>query len=317
MSEVNEEPVPKRGRTRRMVEFLLILVITLLLLEAALRFLGLANPVLYTPDDATGYRLRPNQHLSYLGNPITINQWGVRDARALDVKDLLIRRVLVLGDSVTWGGVRESQEALFTSVAENALPRTEVINCGVNGFSVSQMVETYRHHLAELESNTIVVFAIPRDFTRPPRVRLTGNSVAFPQTRPVSAVLTAMSLARYLAAQRLQWEWLRPESDTQPVDAMSATEAIAANVQSLVALKRDVPDRNLLIVLFPTAAGTIDADKLEPISEALAQNDLDFINLAERMAIPPSFYVDGVHLSTEGHRQIGTALAELLNPKAL
>ncbi|MCL4695016.1 MAG: hypothetical protein KJ060_21200 [Candidatus Hydrogenedentes bacterium] len=296
-----------------MIETAVILLVTLLLLEGVLRFLGLADPVLYTADETAGYRLKPDQHVTILSNEITINRWGVRDPRTLEGKDSGTRRVLVLGDSVTWGGIREKEANLFTTVAESRLKDTEVINCGVNGYSVTQMVALY-HHLTLLNPDFVVVFAIPRDFTRPPVVRLTGTGVAFPDEPPRSALLAAANLARFTAAHRYGWKWLQPGPDVLP-ERQSTGDTLDENVASVVALAAERPAGTILVVLMPTAEGTKDADRIGDIEKALEADEVSFVNLADHVEISPDLYLDGVHLTTEGHRRAGTTLAEILAPR--
>ncbi|GMV90849.1 MAG: hypothetical protein AMXMBFR82_06270 [Candidatus Hydrogenedentota bacterium] len=325
MSESAESPTPSWNGgdsavtpkpptwKRRMIETAAILLVTLLLLEGVLRVMGLADPVLYTADEHAGYRLQPDQHVSILGNEIAINRWGVREPRALETKNPDTPRILVLGDSVTWGGIREKQENLFTSVAESRLEGTEVINCGVNGYSVTQMVAMYRHHLTLLNPDFVVFFAIPRDFTRPPVVRLTGTGVAFPEEPPRSALLAAANLARFTAAHRYGWKWLQPRPDVLP-ERQSTGDALEENVASVVALAAEIPAGSILVVLMPTAEGTKDADRIGDIEKALDADEVSFVNLADRIEITPDLYLDGVHLKTEGHRRVGTALAEIIAP---
>lgn len=282
-----------------------------MILEILLRSLGLANPVLYVTDEHAGYRLRPGQHVSYLGNTITINRWGVRDTREFTAKTM--GRALVLGDSVTWGGVRVRQENLFTTVAETNLPDTEVINCGVNGYSISQMTELYKHHLAPLDPDAVVVFAIPRDFTRPPLARLTGVGAAFPQESPRSAILAALTIVRELAADRFDVEWLRAEPAALPDSIPDAvTDAVEFHMESLVELAANLDGVSLVIVLLPTAAGTPDADVVGFIEGVLRNRNLPFVNLADRMTIEPKLFIDGVHLTTAGHERVGRAFANVL-----
>lgn len=297
-----------------MIEVAVILAITLLLLEGVLRLLGLADPVLYAADEHAGYRLRPDQHVTILGNEITINRWGVRDPRALENTNPGTRRILVLGDSVTWGGIREKQENLFTSVAESRLEDAEVINCGVNGYSVTQMIALYRYNLTSHAPDLIVIFAIPRNFTRPPVVRLTGTGVAFPEEPPKSALLAAANLARFTAAFRYGWDWLQPGPDVLPEQQPTA-DALGENVASVVALAAERPAGSVLVVLMPTAEGTKDADRIGDIEQTLESKQVPFVNLSDHVEITSDLYLDGVHLTTEGHRRVGTALAELIAPR--
>ncbi len=297
-----------------MIEVAVILLVTLLLLEGVLRFLGLADPVLYAADEHAGYRLKPDQHVTILGNELTVNRWGVRDPRALETKNPDTRRILVLGDSVTWGGIREKQENIFTTVAESQLKDAEVINCGVNGYSVAQMIALYRYHLNSLAPDLVVVFAIPRDFTRPPVVRLTGTGVAFPEESPSSAIIVAANLARFTVAHRYGWDWLQPGPDVLPEPQFKG-DALGENVASVVALAAERPAGSVLLVLMPTAEGTKDADRIGEIEQALEAKEVPFANLADRIETTSDLYLDGVHLTTEGHRRVGTALAEMLAPR--
>lgn len=302
-----------RSWRRTFLEIAFILAITLVILEILLRCLGLTNPVLYVADEHSGYRLKPEQQVSYLGNTIVINRWGVRDSREFTGKTSGMRRVVVLGDSVTWGGIRVRQEALFTSIAESALPDTEIINCGVNGYSITQMSELYQHHLASLEPDVVIVFAIPRDFTRPPLARLTGDGAAFPQEPPRSAILAALAIVRELAVDRFEWDWLRAGTAALPESVPdTAMDAIELHSESLSEFVANLDGISLVIVLLPTAAGTPDADAVGPIEEALRNRNLSFVNLADRMTIEPELFVDGVHLTTAGHDQVGRALADVL-----
>src|SRR5690348_14050375 len=140
-----------------------IATITLVTLEIALRIIGMNNPVLYMSDKACGYRHKPVQSVRFLGNGIFINQLGLRDAREFETKPEGTKRILVLGDSVTWGGVTLRDSELFTWKLERSMPQTEVVNAGVNGYSVEQMVSLYESHLTALKPDVIVAYCITGD----------------------------------------------------------------------------------------------------------------------------------------------------------
>jgi lysophospholipase L1-like esterase len=313
---VKDGSPPGKSCFQRLIELGVIAAITLGILEAILRMMGLTQPILYANDDHAGYRMKPDQQVTYLGNTIAINRWGARDARDFEANSQGVQRTVVLGDSVTWGGIREKQEHLFTSVLEAALPGSEVINCGVNGYSVTQMVELYEYHLSALKPDRVVLFAIPRDFTRPPISKLTGEGVAFPQHPPRSAVHAAFALVRHLAAERFDWEWLRSPSAAAPEDATATAEdSFARNLDSLTKLLETAGRERLLVVLLPTLPGSPDADKMDRFVAELRNRDVPFENLADRATLRPEDFVDGVHLTTDGHRIVGTALAEILGTR--
>ena len=64
------------------------------------------------------------------------------------------------------------------------------------------MAALYKAHLKELAPDTIMLYVIPSDFLRPPSVRLTGDSLAYPLKRPKLALPVAVSMMRLFAHHR-------------------------------------------------------------------------------------------------------------------
>ncbi|MFA6241322.1 MAG: SGNH/GDSL hydrolase family protein [Candidatus Hydrogenedentales bacterium] len=293
---------------------LLISVLTLVLTEVALRALGLGSPILYDDDEACGYRLRQDQEVRYFSNTITVNRWGVRDSRPFDTKNPALKRILVLGDSVTWGGIRLHQDELFTSILERTVPGTEVINAGVNGYSVGQMAKLYQSRLSELESDLVLVYAIPRDFVRPPVVTLNRDSAAFPKSTPALALCVALEGAEIELYRRTGCSLLKPSSITSSKTSdLTELEAVNTNVDALVNLKKGLSkSTRILVVLSPVLAGSSANGPVDKIKTALTQSGIPWVDLAERLKAGPAMFVDGVHFSVEGHARAGEALATLL-----
>ncbi len=82
------------------------------------------------------YDLRPSSS----NESYTINSHGMRDKEIVSLKDSY--RIVVLGDSVTFGGAEIDTKDLFTEVAEKILndsgKKVEILNCGVNGYNTKQ-----------------------------------------------------------------------------------------------------------------------------------------------------------------------------------
>ncbi|MDZ4859768.1 MAG: SGNH/GDSL hydrolase family protein [Candidatus Hydrogenedentes bacterium] len=288
----------------------IISLITIILVEIILRALGVANPVLYERDVNTGYRLKPNQHVTYFGNTIHINEHGVRDARTLERPDPFRKRVLVLGDSVTWGGVLLPQDALFTSVAESHLEYTDIINAGVNGYSVNQMAKLYRTHLESLRPDIVIVCVIPRDFERPPITRLSGKGVAFPETRPALALLHAMAICRQVLQDRYHWKWLSVSPATA-VEAQSEFTYEDVNVRSISELRKEI-HCPLLLVFLPSQDTESERKVRQTQIAELPRIGVSAIDIGGQLETSPRDFIDRVHLSADGHKKIGTALAAVI-----
>ena len=97
-----------RPRARRVAVFLLIVAVQFGVFETALRTWGSSEAApafqgLFTPDGATGYRLKPNARVRFTTSEfetdIAINTQGVRDDEDIGPKAPGERRIVMLGDS--------------------------------------------------------------------------------------------------------------------------------------------------------------------------------------------------------------------------
>lgn len=123
---------------------------------------------LFTPDDTAGYRNRPN-FLGYAQASIRVqtNALGFRGPELLTAKAPATRRILGLGDSVTFGtGAQEPQT--FLRLLERGLnqqqpPRTEVVNLGVIGYSLRQELLTLKHRGLPLTPDIVLLHFVLND----------------------------------------------------------------------------------------------------------------------------------------------------------
>ncbi|HET9358467.1 MAG TPA: SGNH/GDSL hydrolase family protein [Vicinamibacterales bacterium] len=142
-------------RSRRVLAGAIAIAIGVLLAFAILEF-GFAR-FYYTNtaelrqdefDPELGWRLKPGTYTvkapqAFRTHVVSINQMGLREAHTTPRRTPLVRRVVVLGDSFTFGqGVDD--ETLFTTQLERRLnepqadTRYEVINAGVPGYGTGQ-----------------------------------------------------------------------------------------------------------------------------------------------------------------------------------
>lgn len=146
----------KKKWTARSILFLILTWgVCLLLVEAGVRLLQpqAGRPVyagypadLVIDDDQLGHAYRPGfsgffPAPQYKNIPIEINSWGFRDANWAKQPDPERPRIMVLGDSITFGSpiAREQRftEQAALVLAERNLP-VETCNLGVNGYGIQQ-----------------------------------------------------------------------------------------------------------------------------------------------------------------------------------
>jgi hypothetical protein len=120
------------------------IIASLLILEVGISvFLMMTgNPRVVIPDAIVGWRLVPNVRKFYSREEvpywIVTNSRGLRDHEHSLEKEPGKYRIVVVGDSMTFGAGGVDSKDRFTEVLENSDPHLDVINLGVPAYSTDQ-----------------------------------------------------------------------------------------------------------------------------------------------------------------------------------
>lgn len=85
--------------------------------------------------------------------------------RELNRDDRPARRIVVLGDSATWGGGLALTET-WTRQAEAQLPGSQLVNFAQYGYDMEQIAATWVHRARAWDPDLVVVASFPNDATR-------------------------------------------------------------------------------------------------------------------------------------------------------
>jgi hypothetical protein len=100
---------------------------------------------------------------------IHTNSQGFRGVREYQIeKPSDVTRILVLGDSFVFGFGVEDDEA-FPALLEHRRPDWEVINLGVSGYGIDQILMSYREIGAAYRPDAVVIGIFPEGFWRATR----------------------------------------------------------------------------------------------------------------------------------------------------
>jgi hypothetical protein len=197
------------------------------------RYLWEGRPVFYGFDeyDATkGWRIRPGRW-EFAGRPVTANSRGVRGGvEYAPGRRPGVRRVVVVGDSFTFGEGVGDDETYPARLQARLGPGVEVINLGVHGYGHDQMLIHLRAEGVRYEPDLVVLghyaddvarnglsfrdYAKPRFALRDGSLVLTGSPVP-PPGRVLAREAFRSHLSELIA---MAWRRLRPPARPSPDD---------------------------------------------------------------------------------------------------
>ena len=332
------------SRTPRWLRFGLVPVLSVLLglggLELVLRGLGFGQPPLLVADRQMEYRFRPNQNLKRFGHPIRINRWGMRSAPFPLKPAPGVRRLLVLGDSITWGGAETDQDRIAVSLLQRQLgPGWELLNLSTPSWGPANWLGAVRH-FGLLAAPQVLLVISSHDADDDPSYAPLEGSFETPTHNPPLALVELGQ--RYVAPRLVR---LLPGA-VPPSVALSPNGAspLAANVPeawrrrrppellapmpSLAALLRTIRAQGAqLVVLQHWERGEIETGRPYPnhdrIAMLLRQHGVPTTQAGPIMARcaaahgqpVAALFVDSVHPYTDlGQRCLAEALRHALAP---
>jgi lysophospholipase L1-like esterase len=267
---------------------------------------------------------------------VSINEKGFRGPNVRYERNAELKRVLILGDSLTWGfGV--NYEDTFASRINQGSSQVELVNLAVSGYSTDQELLLYLDEGRKYEADTVVVVVAGNDvggnmrttayfIYGKPAFRLHGDDLQLVNQPPGkvawtkrmvvqvawhSYVLTQMN--RYLHKRKVNrilavTEKRAPITSEEKTFPRSVAEKLSLRL--LVELKRKTSeDKAGFLVVFAT-----DVARADLAAEALRSFGIESIAL--RDYIDPNdksqFLPDELHWSPAGHKTVADVLGEKL-----
>lgn len=306
-------------------------LLALLAAELGLRLLGLGRPPLLVEDRQMEYRFRPNQQLRRFGHPIFINQWGMRSAPLAPQPAPGRRRLLVLGDSIVWGGAETDQDAIAVSRLQRRLgPGWELANLGTPSWGPANWLGAVQR-FGLFGARQVLLVISSHDAQDHPSYAPLASSPDTPTANPPLALLELWQ--RYLAP-RLQGSLpaplaaLLPGKPAAPASPRRPPAELRPPLHSLEALVSAVEARGArLAVLQFWERGELEQDRPYPDHDRIlallrrrgvpvTQAGPILRRCAAAQGQPPAaLYVDHIHPYKElGQRCLAQALQEALRP---
>jgi hypothetical protein len=163
--------------------------------ELVSRFwLGLGTPPLYRADPLLEYQFQPHQELRRFGNRISINAYGLRGAPLTSHPDPGVKRVLMFGDSVLWGGALMDQAQIASSLLPSLMPpgsQVELVPAATPSWGPANWLGFSRRY-GFLGANTMLLLISSHDADDWPSYEPLAQQPDKPTRRPVLALQEAL-----------------------------------------------------------------------------------------------------------------------------
>lgn len=288
--------------------------------ELYLRHVGLGDPILYGVNHTYRYAPLPSQiKVRQGGSTVTIDGNGLRVVK--DWGSATARRILFIGDSVTWGGTSVTDRDTFAHLTCEHVERDQggdyvCGNAGVNGYGIANMAQRLRH-LGGPPPDCVVAVILPGDALR----GLTHASQYYYYTRkppqPLPAVWEAAGFvttrAAHLMTKADDREGDEPQSALREV-AETALDGLYAELRA-----RSVP---AFVVYTPyeyEVRGAPPRFVDGVVRASLARSGFPLIDptpeLAAATTAGEALYLDGVHYTAAGHAVVSRTIARAIGAR--
>jgi hypothetical protein len=265
------------------------------------------------------YELRPGKEIEFMGRRLRINRWGIREP-----DDDLARerwRVALLGDSVVFG-VEHSQERTLSSLLQDELDptgqRIRVLNFGLGGLNLAELVEWLRLKDAHYDVDEVVLLLNPNDYARRESIYEGADNGLYRMYRKplwMGRFLVRKAIYRFMkgdAGGTVGWyRWLFAGNERWGEEQLRALARYARE-----------SGIELHVVLLPSGHAYADgryllADQQERLSRFLAAEGIRLLDPAPAFAGSPEDFDGTDHLRDGGNQRMAREMARFLRAAPL
>jgi lysophospholipase L1-like esterase len=315
---------------------------------------SLKYTTIFVRDSELGWKLRSNSEDLWGGVIVKINSKGLRGPELDYAKRNSVKRILHLGDSVTFGYKLKSYELTFPYLIEGIIEdeleyEIETINAGVAGYSPWQEYIYFSTEGIKYEPDLVVLPFVMNDVTEKfglirfggkgegEQLRMTASRIIDKFFRRSNIIYFAKKItARIRFGSNIQQgaqqeETLNIYALAHHPDRQDVKEAWKITLQNLgkifdFAKDRDIP---VILVVFPVTFQFDDVKNLSTPQKILSKyafdNKVQTVDLLqilyEKMekegTKPEDYFLDRGHLSTAGSEVTARILADFIQQEGL
>ncbi|HEX4487543.1 MAG TPA: hypothetical protein VH088_14825 [Terriglobales bacterium] len=245
---------PSQPRGGKLKFFLAAILALSVASELFCRFIvGLGDPPLYQADPTMEYMLQPGKTYHRFHHRFSVNAYGMRaDDFPLHKSSPEELRVLIVGDSVVYGGVRIDQRLIDTEILKRNLQRqyhrpVVIGNASAKSWGPPNEL-AYLKRFGTFDADVVILALSSHDYADAPTfIPVVGISGDYPGKRPWFAITDL--LRTYILPTYFHWGVTPPEVDRTNITIAESERDIAVCREAERALFTFVREHNAKVAL--------------------------------------------------------------------
>ena len=296
---------------KKLIIFISIFIILLTIsVNYYFEYIGLGDPIRYDKDFVYGYAPKADQKKKRLKQSfVTINESGLRSIESW--KNSKKKKILFIGDSVTYGGSYIDDKEIFSHLVCDELKRFTCGNAGVNAYGIINMVHRSKYDERIFDADIVIFLFSGFNFTR----EYAGSDIAhFYLNRDSFFLPGLMEAISFIFTKYDINNFLSKKNDTEKYDHKK--ELIDYSLKLLVSETERLKRENKVVKIFYT----IEKDDMQSkrlnnqyILNNLKSLDFDNFYSLENILIKDDYFVDNVHLSHKGHAVVAEKIISIIS----
>lgn len=305
----------------------IVSIVCLLFLESITRILkihGDTDPTYIIESDFLPFQMKPNtRSVSVYGKEFIINNLGLRGPQIEIHKEPDVKRILLLGDSVTYGYC-ENYENIFSSILQerldtDALGSWEVINGGHNGFNIKDSLNYFKNLGLQLDPDFVVLAVTASDNTNQSVEYIIKDGINYSKGSKwiyipafIKKVLRKSSLYMSIGVLKGRMQSHSSQSSTTGSVDTKKERMLDSVGKEILEISNISTENNidLLVLSIPSeldiAKGSYHHDFFSDIKDLSTDHDFQFLDAIGFFDNEKQNYClnDSAHLQYEGHKVI-------------
>lgn len=285
------------------------------------KFVNLGQPIVYDAHPLWGYSPRENKvYRRFNDSVVSINDVGLRSKKSW--KNSKKKKLLFLGDSVTYGGSYIDDQNTFSVISCKKLDGWDCFNGGVNAYGILNMIARSQFDYRVSDYDAVVFVFISGDFQRGLK---NSDTAHFTLREPPKYFSACWELLNFISVRYALAKYFGKHSDKNYTnDELHKEKSINAEfaLQLLEQEVRRLEKRGVITLMFHSPSVSELKEKKEEwvsnleikLSEMFGIKYVNLDRFFSREAIDSSeiFFKDNVHYLDAGHKLVGEAMQKEL-----